>query len=131
MKRSIFEQLTFRFNFNFEHAGHTIIASGNSITGNELVRVDGKSVSEKRVIAKGSEHIFTLNDEQYTIRFTVTGSFFCEVTCDLIKNGEVIASQHMRSIESKGDLVKMVIILFGVGLLTGFLAAKAALMVMG
>ncbi|MGM0524606.1 MAG: hypothetical protein ACQEQ8_00225 [Pseudomonadota bacterium] len=79
MKRSILEQLTFRFNFNFEHAGHTITASGNSITGNEVVLVDGESVSEKRVIAKGSEHKFALSGDPYTIRFTVTGSFFCEV----------------------------------------------------
>lgn len=131
MKRSTLEQLTFRFNFRFEHNGHTITASGNSMTGNEVVRVDGNLMSEQRVIAKRSEHNFELDGVEYKIRFIVTGSFFCEVTCELIKNDEVIDSQHLRSIETKSDLIKMVALLFGLGLISGFFAAKAVLMVMG
>lgn len=89
--------------------------------------MDGEPVSKKRVIAKDSEHTFTVDGDEYKIRFTVTGKFFCEVTCDLIKNGEIISSQPMRSVET----VKIAAVLFGFGLLVGFLAAKAALMVMG
>mgnify|MGYP006407809905 CR=1 FL=1 len=131
MKRSLIEQLTFRFNFNFLDNGRRITASGNSITGNEVVRVDDQVVCEQRVIAKRSEHSFTVGDDDYQIRFVVTGSVFCEVTCELFKNGELIESQHMRSIESKADLVKMVLILFGLGLISGFSVTKVALMMMG
>lgn len=101
------------------------------MTGKEVVQVDDRVVSEQRVIAKRSEHRVTVGDDDYQIRFVVTGSFFCEVTCELIKNGELIASQHMRSIESKADMIKMVLILFGLGLISGFFAAKFVLMLVG
>lgn len=131
MKRSILEQLTFRFNFRFSHNGHQIVATGNSITGKEIIYVDGGQVSQSRVIAKTSEHQFKVNGDDYTVRFIVTGSFFCEITCELWQQGELIATEHARTIEGKSDLIKMIALLFGFGVLAGFLAAKAALIVLG
>lgn len=131
MKRSILEQLTFRFNFHFSHNGHQIDATGNSVTGNEAVSVNGVQVSQRRVIAKNSEHHIQVDGDDYSVRFIVTGYFLCEVTCELWQQDELIASQHMRTIEGTSDLIKMVALLFGVGVLAGFLAAKAALMVLG
>lgn len=131
MKMSLAHHLQLAFKFEFQHDGHQIVADASSLTGKEVITVDGKEVSRKRCLGFRSRHQFDIDGKTYTLRFDVSGFLLCRVECELFCGVTQVGSQIKSSFDNKKVFFRNLILFFFVGMAFGYLAATAAIWLMG
>ena len=131
MTNSLSKKLQLAFTFTFEHDGHIIEANASSLTGKEIITVDGIEVSNKRSLGFKSSHTFSVGDKDYTLRFNVNGFILCQVECELFCGDQRVGAETHSSVRSKKVFFRNILIFFVIGIIFGFLSAKAAIWFMG
>lgn len=81
------------YNFHFDIDGHHIHSHASSMSGKEIVYVDGEIVSERKSLKKHSRIELNLGENKYEIEFYMVSMFKGELHCILIKEGVHVEAQ--------------------------------------
>jgi hypothetical protein len=73
-------------NFYFEDGDNEIRAFGSTLSGKEIIYLNGEEVSNKRSMRFSSVHSFSAQKIEYEIEFSVADIMLGKVDCTLIKN---------------------------------------------
>lgn len=131
MTQSLAEKLQLAFTFTFEHDGHTIVANASSLSGKEVITVDGIEVSRKRNLGLRSRHQFVVDGKEYTLRFDVNGFLLCRVECELMCGDLRVGHEVRSSVSNKKVFFRNLLIFFFVGMAFGFFGTYAVTWFMG
>ena len=99
MEKILMETKTYKeirkegYNFHFDVDGHHIHSYGSSMSGKEIVYVDGEVVNERRSFRKRSQIEFYLGNNKYEIEYNMISLLTGELHCTLIKNGVHVETQ--------------------------------------
>lgn len=103
--------------FVFNEGNHIIHVWGSLLSGKESIFVDEQLVSEKRSIKQNSEHIFTIENNEYIVKVSAVHQLNGPLECHLIKNGISQSSyicKYERGEKAKQYLFLVTMLLIGI-----------------
>ncbi len=87
--------------FEFNDKDNNIIFIFSTFSGKETIIVNGRVILESRSFKRYIEHVFCVDDKNYTITLTSKNLWSSELMCSLKRGHKVITKYEARQIKSK------------------------------
>lgn len=113
------------YNFYFNLNNHEIHVYGSSLSGKEIIYVDGEIVCEKRSLLTTSNLEFILDGDKIEVELNVVSLLKSEMHCVLIKNDVHVETQIISSSP------KTFWMSFAAGTIMGFVGMVTVIMLVG
>lgn len=101
-KKALFQGVTFTFHVN----GSVIECWGSGWSGKEVIKVDGKLISQRRVfLSNPSVHSFIHNGVTFEVEFNIINRLTGELHCILIRDGVHVETKKLLQTHGKNENV--------------------------
>lgn len=116
------------FWFYFTHNNHEFAAHASGLTGSESIYVDDSCVSKKISWRFTSRHDFELDGHKYRIEFAVKSAWRGQLVCNFYVDDTLMESaEFAMAVANKKVSWMSIAILFGIGMIFGYLGAYIAI----